>query len=88
MVKRWLITWPTMAPNLFFRRDEKKKRPAAKRRPATLLPVVVRAEAIRETSWPSEPIAIAVCSDVAFRVPVGTDIDYVAALIAAVRKTC
>lgn len=69
------------------RRDEKKG-PVAKRRPATLLPVVVRADAMRETAWATEPIAIAVCSDVAFRVPVGTDVGYVAALVAAVRKTC
>jgi transposase-like protein len=69
-------------------RREEKKRPGAKRRPAKLLPVVVRAEATRETAWGTEPIAIAVGNEVALRVPVGSDVGYVAALVAAVRKTC
>ena len=70
------------------RGEKKKKRPGTKRRPAKLLPVVVRAEARSEPVPASMPIVIAVCNDVAFRVPVGSDVDYVAALVAAVRKTC
>ena len=69
------------------RREEKKKRPG-KRRPAKLLPIVVRAEAVRETVCSTESIAISVCNDVALRVPVGSDVGYVAALVAAVRKSC
>lgn len=35
-----------------------------------------------------EPLAIVLRDDVAFRVPIGSDVGYVAALVAAVRKTC
>jgi hypothetical protein len=69
-------------------RSDEKKRPNARPRSAKLLPVVVRAETTREAVWGTEPIVIAVCNDVAFRVPVGSDVGYVAALVAAVRKTC
>jgi transposase-like protein len=69
------------------RRDAKRQR-SATRAPAKLLPVVIRDEAMREPLRGAEPIAIAVCSGIAFRVPVGSDVVYVAALVAAVRKTC
>lgn len=64
------------------RRDE-KKRPQSK-----LLPIVLRAEVPRQVVASSTPIVIDICNDVAFRVPVGSDVGYVAELVAAVRKTC
>ena len=53
-----------------------------------LLPVVLSAETARALQPRPEPIAITVRDDVALRVPVGSDVSYVAALVAAVRKTC
>jgi hypothetical protein len=35
-----------------------------------------------------ESITVAIRDDLAFRVPVGSDVGYVAALVAAVCKTC
>lgn len=64
------------------RRDEK---PVTSTR---LLPVVLSAEAPRELEPQPEPITIMVRNDVALRVPIGSDVSYVAALVAAVRKTC
>lgn len=62
----------------------KLQRETKKRSQAKFLPVVIRPEATAG----AEPIVIAVCNDVAFRVPVGSDVGYVAALVAAVRNTC
>ena len=50
------------------------------------LPVVISAEAPLEPR--PEPITIMVRNDVALRLPIGSDVSYVAALVAAVRKTC
>lgn len=64
-------------------RREDQSRPEAK-----LLPIVLRAEATREAVSGTTPIVIDVFNEVALRVPVGSDVGYVAALVAAVRKTC
>lgn len=63
------------------------RREGTSRSSAKLLPVVIRAEALEAVSR-TKPIVIAVCNDVAFRVPVGSDVGYVAALVAAVRNKC
>lgn len=54
---------------------------------AQLLPVVFSAGPSSGSSPAVEAIAIEV-HDVSFRVPVGSDVSYVAALVAAVRATC
>jgi transposase-like protein len=54
---------------------------------AQLLPVVFSAGPGPGSSTAIEAIAIEV-NDVSFRVPVGSDVSYVAALVAAVRATC
>ena len=51
-----------------------------------LLPVVFRAEPAA-TASSAEPIMIEL-RDVSGRVPIGSDVSYVAALVAAVRTTC
>ena len=51
-------------------------------------PSSVGADAPRELEAQHEPLAIVLRDDVAFRVPIGSDVGYVAALVAAVRKTC
>ena len=51
-----------------------------------LLPVVFRAGPAATASG-AEPIMIEV-RDVSVRVPIGSDVSYVAALVAAVRTTC
>lgn len=53
-----------------------------------LLPVVLGGEAQRALEPRLEPLAIAIRDDVSLRVPIGSDVSYVAALVAAVRKTC
>lgn len=65
------------------RHEAKKRRPEAK-----LLPIVVRAQPPREVMPGSASIVVDILGDVALRVPVGADVDYVAELVAAVRKTC
>lgn len=52
----------------------------------TLLPVVFTAG--EHAVSPPQPIAIELDDHLIFRVPVGTDEQYVAALVAAVRSTC
>ena len=86
--QRYRVRPKTLAWWRWTLRREENKGPRAKRQSAKLLPVVVRAEAVRETVLGTAPIAITVWNDVAFRVPIGTDVEYVAALVAAVRKTC
>ena len=51
-----------------------------------MLPVVFRAGPAAIPSG-AEPIMIEL-RDVSFRVPIGSDVSYVAALVAAVRTTC
>lgn len=51
-----------------------------------LLPVVFRAGTATASSG-AEPIMIEL-RDVSVRVPIGSDVGYVAALVAAVRTTC
>jgi transposase-like protein len=65
------------------RRDE--ERAAASTR---FLPVVLGAEASPMLAPRPESITVAIRDDLAFRVPVGSDVGYVAALVAAVCKTC
>ena len=65
------------------RHEAKKNRPEAK-----LLPIVLRAQPPREVAAACGPIVVDILGDVALRVPVGTDVGYVAELVAAVRKTC
>jgi transposase-like protein len=88
--KRYGVRAKTLSWWRWMLRRDDKKRASAKRHPATaqLLPIVVRDEAMREPLRGADPIAIAVCNGIAFRVPVGSDVVYVAALVAAVRKTC
>lgn len=50
--------------------------------------MVFSAEAQRALEPRSEPLAIAIRDDVSLLVPIGSDVGYVAALVAAVRKTC
>jgi hypothetical protein len=58
--------------------------PRKSRRKARLLPVVVRGQPV---VFEQAVVAIAVC-DVSLRVTVGTDAEYVASLVAALRSTC
>ena len=61
-------------------------RQTASRPEPTLLPVVFTAG--ERPSTPAPPIAIELDDRLVFRVQVGTDEQYVAALVAAVRSTC
>lgn len=56
---------------------------------ARLLPVVVaKRDAVEEPLAQASSVAIRVADDIAFVVPVGVDVAYVAALVVAVRSTC
>ena len=56
---------------------------------ARLLPVVVaKREAVEEPATAAASVAILVADDIAFVVPVGVDVTYVAALVVAVRSAC
>jgi transposase-like protein len=70
-------------------RHEAKKTQKRKKNPeAKLLPIVLRAQPPREVAAACAPIVVDILGEVALRVPVGTDVGYVAELVAAVRKTC
>lgn len=64
------------------RRDEKATGSAR------LLPVVLRAEPTRVVAEHPEPIAITLRDDLTLRVPIGSDVGYVAALLITIRRTC
>jgi hypothetical protein len=55
---------------------------------AQVLPVVFSAGSAAAIAVSAEPIAIALPGDVSIRVPIGSDVSFVAALVAAVRATC
>jgi transposase-like protein len=55
---------------------------------AQVLPVVFSAGSAPAIVTSTEPIAIALPGDVSIRVPIGSDVSFVAALVAAVRATC
>jgi hypothetical protein len=70
-------------------RHEAKKTQKRKKKPeAKLLPIVLRAQPTGEVASGSTPIVVDILDDVTLRVSVGTDVGYVAELVAAVRKTC
>lgn len=51
--------------------------------------MVLRVEPARVVAPPpSEPLSIEVRDDITFRIPVGANIEYVAALVTAVRNSC
>jgi hypothetical protein len=53
---------------------------------ARLLPIAIADGPLPETA--TRPIEIVIRDDVALRVPLGSDVSYVAALVAAVRSAC
>jgi transposase-like protein len=55
---------------------------------AQLLPVVFSAGPPPAVAPHAEAVAIELRDDISMRVPIGSDVTYVAALIAAVRATC
>lgn len=54
----------------------------------SFLPVVFAAGPVPEVAMPPAPIEIRLGDHVVLRVPVGSDVRYVAALVAAVRAPC
>ena len=55
---------------------------------AQLLPVVFSAGSASAIASRAEPVVVDLRDDISLRVPIGSDVSYVAALVAAVRATC